>query len=848
MREFTVSPIGLVTQPNKLGVYPEGAMSVADALVMRSPGKLRPRLGVNLWSTSTVSSGATASPVVSLLALGNTWMFMAWALQADLTKVAGFGLYQGGSVAVVTVLDAQLPLPLAARCRPLIFRDRLFLMTTGGLSVLDALDGTDTTLRNAQLPQPTMFAYTTPAAGNANANPNTVVGYTAILRRKYADGYELISAPAPIFRARATVANQLTGVQVIFCNPSFPNVNGVLAGDIVEVYRTREVSSPSLGLDIDPGTTVYRCITYTLTAADLTFGNVTLFPKAAPNQIVGPELYTNPGQETLQSTRLIPRASKCIDAFKGFVFYANCTYGPEWVASFPGGIGNLALSGDSRLNGIGSRQVTTGTYTIATNQITGVSAAEMVGMSVGQTLRETTRIGPNAVRKVTALGANSITFDGAAALSTGAPADTYTSDSLTCGSVGSGTYDIRNIQDLLFSVKSDLFVAIASQTALQGEGSPLTSPNCRAYGQQVTIFSQRSYIFPTINVRGTNGQNYDPPIPLLTDPHQVFTPKTYKNLLIWSWEQQPESVSPSTYAFIGSGEIYQLAVTRDVMWIFASDGLWRFTGYGTRPSGINANFRVDLIDKTLRLAGPNAFAVLRDAVFAYTNIGLVKISDAVGVQPISRGVIGDLIPGRQWLEDYDICMAADEELDEIFLNINTGNFGGATGHADTYIWSDTYKVFTKLNALTGASNSLQQLTYNPVKRQVMYGVGQFAATSPLIYDNSGAYSAWQADFQPQYGPDPASQKVWAEIVAIFDPSAAGIVITPRFNNVAYTANALAQYSQTRDARASFGIDINVPATAAIIEPGMSGPANAVAAELRGIALRYEVVSDDLVVQ
>jgi hypothetical protein len=286
------------------------------------------------------------------------------------------------------------------------------------------------------------------------------------------------------------------------------------------------------------------------------------------------------------------------------------------------------------------------------------------------------------------------------------------------------------------------------------------------------------------------------------------------------------------------------------MWIFASDGLWRFSGYGTRPSGIQANFRVDLIDKTLILAGPNAFAVLRDAVYAYTNIGLVKISDASGVQPITRGVIGDLLPGRYWIEDDDISMAADEVLDEVWINVVTGNFETNTASSNCFIWSETYGVFTKLAQNPGPGDTLQQLAFDRFQGLMIQGVGAGGTTgSPRTMRHDAAvasFNAWTADFQPQYGPDPMSSKQWGAMMVVADPASAAKQITPRFNGTAYASNPLVLYPNTKDARANFGVDIDAPAWANVLQPGLSGAAETTVTELRGIAMQYEPIDEQQV--
>lgn len=853
-REFTIAPVGLVTQPNKIGVYPQGAMERADALCMRAPGKLTPfRVPTGFIARFVAANVNMASEVV--YPLGTSKLFLSFADSTSLVLTTNQEL--GDSITqartILTAVESQQMTRARAASSVRVFRDRFFLMYSTGLAVLDALDGTITTTRWAQMPQPTIFIIGQ-IGGQPAQNINTVVSYAVVFKRVFADGYEIIGAPSPIqrFRAQTAIANQMF---VSWADPTNIARSGVVAGDILELYRSLEASCPSDGLNTDSGTTLYLVQSHTVTAGEAAADNIMLIDIAAPNQIVGRELYSNPGQETLQSSRFIPPLAKCFADYKGFAFYGNCQEPGVWIAAFPGGLGLLSTAA-TRLNGVGVR-LFTGTYTTGSGVITAISAADIVGLQVGQFLLNSNFPGFSAnspTNRITVVGATSITVSGVA---TG-PGGTIQMETWDAVEIN-GT--VLPIPDLLGFLSSKAiqgpgaFTYVLDQTVAYREINPSIVDATLTFGQRMQVTPQRPIQNTnSLTVRATSPNNFDPPVPNLSTlaTAKTFSPTQRKNLTRWSWEQQPESVAPSTYAFIGSGEHYQYATTRDVMWIFASDGLWRFTGYGTRPSGIQANFRVDLIDRTLILAGPGAFAVLRDAVFAYTNIGLVKISDAGGVQPISRGIIGDLIPGRYWVEDDDISMAADEVLDEVWLNIVTGNYETNTAQSNCYVWSDTYQVFTKLGQSVGPGQTLQQLAFDRFQGLMVMGIGDGGTTnSPRTSRHDptvASFSAWTADFQPQYGTDPVSTKQWGSMCVICDAASAAKNITPRVNTIAYGSNPLVLYPNTKDSRAFFGIDIEAPAQAAVLQPGLSGAAETTVTELRGVAMQYDLITEQQLVR
>lgn len=833
--EFIVTPLGLMTQANKIGVYPAGAMSNAAGLVMRSPGYLEPfKVATELIPQVAVPS--SSSYVLCVFPIGNGMSFIVRASTATLPNSAD--VWFGNSVSQLVGATPNNNKFNRARVRPFLFRNRLYAMASNGLMVWDTIAPSnlaERTGRWAQLAQPMIIGNQSSGSGVPSLGSGKAVSFAVLLRRVYSDGYELVSALSPIQRAYNSNAAALPWQVTAGFDPA-------QAGDIIELYRSKEANVSGLGLNVNPGTTMFLVKTKVLTAAQTV---ITIFDTAAPNQVVGREAYTNPGQETLQSNRFIPPVSQCTAEFKGYVFYGNILLPGQWVAAWPGGQGVLTTA-DQRTAGVGVRPLTSATFTIGNNVITAVPAASMVGLQVGMYLYDgNNRIPGNpATTKITALGATTITMS-VNALASGTFTTAIAIDAVEVDGLNVPIGDMQQLFFMLGQGFGFRYNVVADEPFTYG--NVVIDPEL-TYGQRIGVSPyralQNSY---GVSVRGTSPNNYDPVIPDILATAQNFPSVRRKNLLQWSWEQQPESCAAAAYAFIGSGEIYALATTRDVMWIFASDGLWRFTGYGTRPSGIQANFRVDLIDRTLKLAGPNAFAPLREAVFAYTNIGFVKISDAVGVQAISRGLIADLLPGRAWVESEDITLAADEVQDEVWINVLTGDLASSTAAVTTYVWQDQYGIFTTLNQNTAAAAPVMTLAYDTSLSAMLQGVGQRNNSfGPIVFWHNPAttlYEAYTEDYQPVYGPDPGSSKQWDGMTLIFDKASAGFTPTPRFNGIAYTGSPLVLYSNTLDARANFGVDIEAPAFANILAPGLSMPRNNGFTRMRGLLMRYSTIDE-----
>jgi hypothetical protein len=859
VREYIVTPMGLITQPNKVGQFSEGAMIRADSLRMRDPGELQP-FKVN--SQYAPGAGLTGQYAHRLFSTGS--QLLCWKSPIPATGTFRLDWSTAGATNQAVGVSGSSPVCFPGRITPVLFRGRTLFNEQQGVSVFDYVNPSNATERKfrwAQLPAPyiTSATVSTTAIGTVlptSINPGKAVTLAAILRRKYADGYEVISAPSNFVRVR----NYQTSIGNIGVTVFIPLGAQTLDGDIVEIYRSLETDAPTTGLDVDPGVKVYKIQSTTITAATSAV-NPPL--NATANAIVGDALYTN--QYSLQSSKNIPPIARCIGSFKNYAFYANTTTPAQWKAQFPGGLGLLGtVATDAiRANGVGLRRFATGTFTNGNPTITAISAAEMVGVEVGQFLWDggiripagsATNIFPTDVR-IQSFTASTITMTGNA-ISSGAPAPNfYTADSLELNGINMPFPDVQGLlTGLGFGGATTAYSLITDSTIAYRDAG--TVAGCATtFGQGIALQNSRqSANGGVLTIRGTSGQNYLPQIPALTATVTTFSPERHPNYVHWSWEQQPESVPPGNFEPVGIGEIDALVTTRDAMWIWTSDGLWRWTGYGTLPSGIQANWRVDQIDKTIRLAGPTAVCAMGESVFAYTNQGFVRVSDSRGLEYLSRGVIGDLIPGAAWSETQIYSMTADPVLNEVWLNIATPSLNPGE-RILTIVWNDLYGLFTALNQRVGSDNTtyLTAVEFATHTGVVMLGLSYFGGTGSGIIEwhdpADNTYSAWTADYQAIYGQDPMASKQWSDITAMFDPASAGKVITPRFNEISggYT-NPIVQYPNTKDARVSFGVPQTAPAVAALLSCGVSGAQVTGVTKFRGLATRFTVFNEQQLVR
>lgn len=97
-----------------------------------------------------------------------------------------------------------------------------------------------------------------------------------------------------------------------------------------------------------------------------------------------------------------------------------------------------------------------------------------------------------------------------------------------------------------------------------------------------------------------------------------------RNRLMWSKVQEPEAVPPLYSTDIGRRDADILAIVplRDALLVFKEDGLWRVTG--APPDA----WRVDEVDLSIRLLNPQAVAVLDNVCYAWTDRGVLAITEA----------------------------------------------------------------------------------------------------------------------------------------------------------------------------------------------------------------------------
>lgn len=672
-QQIVFKPLGLVTQPSPVALEP-GAMFTAIGMYIRSPGLIENAFG---WKDAAVTPTATGN-VQIITPLGDQYLLIypdtatptsssTWSYRWNLQTT---GVLQGSPASMVDEDAQPVNIDETARFSRITMRNRTLVCGKYGVLAWDSTSpasAADRTPRRAGLMPPIMQGAFDPGSLGTAVPLTYACHVTAVLRRKYADGYELVSAPTP-----AAYFSTFTGgpaVSNLFIQIRF-RVNYARVGDIVEIYRTRAQIYTPVASRINTGADFYLSTSYTLTASDIAAVNIT---DTAPDANLGEALYTNTGVQGADSAALPPPTCKSMAVFKGYAFFGNRTDPPSYAFRVPtlwGQMGTTASGGANaaiRRSSIGLRSVV-GTSTTSSAVITAVSAADIIGLKVGQAMNSPAGGFGGPTILITAIGATTVTVSVTSSLGA-AGVEFVFADVI---SVNGQLTSITTVTDLAFVLPTKNVYSYGLDRVYGiSIGSVYLPETVPADKTILSMLFESGASGSSLVIKSTNGANFVPPLPEMSATAQTFTHTPVLNGLSWSELNQPENCPPLNTAFVGSGEIYAMAATRDALWIFASDGLWRLSGTGG-VAGSGYDWRIDPVDSTLIISGPQAFAVLRDTVYAYTNRGLVSIDSSGNVAEVSNGRIGDFLPGPMWSTPIwsptsCIWMAADETNDEILL-------------------------------------------------------------------------------------------------------------------------------------------------------------------------------------
>lgn len=822
MRQTLLTPLGLVTQPSDSGQYPPGALATVHNMVIRNPGIVETLHAGTTWSTEDIA--ASTWYVRRLVDLGYIDGGGDPVLFALSETVAG-GTFD---TEWITADDkSSIPTPEVTgdtfspgKFRVIKHRDYWFFTNDQGVFRFGGDPTSGVSAYVAGLPPPRsieLFSNYSPQVGQVLQDDETA-SWKFIYVRKDSDGAVVaIGPPSSPWRY-----GNVTGDAVnIGLSVAWNEDNAPLAGDIIEAYRT-----PAQAIDVDPGSTYYLAATHTITSTDISNGYAIVVDKT-PSDGLGRELYTNPGQEGELAAKYRPAKAADVAMFNGHAFYIAEEEANSITVRVPGAWGGLTTDAELA-DGIGYRTPTC-TASIGSDTLTSVS--DVSGIVPGQYVNDGNFPAGTTVIDVPSgssiqLSANAIAND----------TSTYQfEDRIEINGDVINVPTFSNVFDLANGLPSDNYAHIvADRPNLSWSAAP------NQVGVALRIFAGK-YADGVVTVRATNGQNYDPPLPEIDETATSGSYDPRNNRLRVSEKDQPEAVpnGAGNELLVGGGTLHRVIATTDVLYVFATDGLWRV-------SGAYPTWLVDQLDPRLTLAARDAVDVMGDVVYAYTNRGLVRIHSGGVVEELSEGVIGDELPGQPFEDTWDLQLACDQterEIHVMFRSISKGwVFNAVTNRFTTtdYGTQDTPGNPRALVYLASESRLLWALKVTSGGANRLY----YADTS----NTDSAMSGASLVFQPIYGDgEPFNLKEWVDATYDLEVYASGLGVHPEFNGIDQSSYP-AYLSSTGRTRVTTGIDLEA-CLAESIAPGLSvthivSGASVSRFRFHGMSMRWRLASEE----
>lgn len=671
--DFDLSPSGLWTDPSPLEEAPPGALTQAENCVIYRPGVLEPRRGMQ--TAITIGSTGTARRCKKLTPFDGA-VFAAFFGSTD----RFVSLADGGLQRLVNgwTGSAEQPEFTVNDVSGAVVRKSLYVTTDQGPVRLDS--AADTTMDHAGTPIGVQGLAAALATGVLQLEDNNQYAYRIVFYRLI-NSAKAFSAPSGRFKVVLSAVGASRAATITIPLPA-----DLTTSDYVQVYRSKK----SGGATTEPNDEMFLAVESKVTGT----GSMSLEDHTADIDL-GAALYTNAGSEgLLQASYRPPKATKVAE-FNGMLFLAD-TKGWHRLLLQLVNTTSTAAQGVAWDTFTGDIPVAGGTViTNVTPNPTGLAGGSVVGRYVSEVLT-TGPVAPGtnfaAQSKIVSVTGTTITID-TATVGVAAPAATFHAHAWIEVPTGRRYYfgsatSVANRQaqatasDALATIRAlahvinmdtnaaaevwaNVGVASGTQAALQLEARRLT-PNATG-------------------IRAYPGAAWSPK-PADAADDVTLDDSQRVNRLMWSKLQQPEAVPVGHYIDIGSEKhaIRALARTREALFVFKADGVWRVTG--RTP----ADLRVDPFDQTLVLLNTEAIVEHRNRIFCWTNQGIVAVDDT-GVMPLSQPAIGkDLLDIERDLEaaptTEGLFAAASESDDYVVFGLPANT---SDGYCTKLYWLNT---------------------------------------------------------------------------------------------------------------------------------------------------------------
>lgn len=833
-QQLVLDPLGLMTEPNKLGHIPAGAFSSALNCVMRSPGIVE---NIKSWQTICTLPDTTVNTTVAFVItppgpvmlviynggnLGNGWQY-CW-----FNQTTGATLF-GGPERLRFLLDGDpyeqsIPITSQPGFSYAVVGEQLFVNAFSTVLCWDTYRPTTTAQsepRPAGVPAPVISDVSEIAADGIALAALQYANYTAIIRRTTGDKVT-VSPLAPAIYGVNTFPSAAVNMTVRV------GLNSQMKpGDRIEIYRTK--SKPTNDTNAaypyqraeEAGAEYLRLTSYELTSADIlaTFVDIV---DAVQDGALGEPLYTNQAVNGLGANAFAPPAVKLMAAYKGHLFGLGTTRPPS-ITLRPKGpwlpVYNEGQNPNQWISGTGSFNLLNASWSASSNTVN-IAAGQAKYVRVGTRVLGTAGLDGT----VTAVGATSFTVS---------PNTTGVGSAATITFFDQITVDVSGA----FLQSWSLVVGgFANDSYLQITAPALKLPAVTSSGSVVlqptdgfTVmhrYLQDSRV--TFGVSVSNPTAWDPVLArnYPGGPGTLATIETKPNAIAWSEKNDPEAWPYVNVDHFSVGVPCALVSTRDAIYAAYTDAIWQISGTGgTAKNGYD--WRFDPIKSGLTVSGSQDMTVLLDTVYARTSDGFLAFSDTA-IKHITKGRVHDVLSTPPWTDGpYNLNTAsfliADEENSEILMREPSA----ASGR----IW--IYNTNTDTLSQTITHSNPTHGDYSRTLRAPVV-VGRDGASTWAVKAQTGAYGSFSFAYQPVYADNAFAQRTWHTLdLSVETSGGSGATIQPTFNATPGNARG----ASVGSARLGYDVPCDSPATGNTIAVSLDVTTDS-RCKLQGFALTY----------
>lgn len=284
---------GLYTFPNQLGSVPQGALLIADNVVIDREGTTETRRGFKKYGTVLANAPQKLFNYQKKLVVHH-----GTTLSYDSDNLGTWIDYSG----------TYSPPTGANRMRAVQENLNFYFTTSTGIKKLESITAA---VEPAGMPKGLDGTGAVDAVAGWFTD-QTQVAYRVLFGKTDANNNKILGAPS----ARIIVANNSGGSKNVDLTFTVPT--GLTTNHFYQIYRSAESS----GIAVEPDDELQLVVERNLTSGELTALSVT-YNDATPQNLRGATLYTSPSQQGILQANDAPPLAKDVAIYKDTTLYAN---------------------------------------------------------------------------------------------------------------------------------------------------------------------------------------------------------------------------------------------------------------------------------------------------------------------------------------------------------------------------------------------------------------------------------------------------------------------------------------------------------------------------------------------